>query len=227
MQKGFWALVAVLVVAMIGIFIYTGDDDEESAFQTYDPTELQLTDHIYGLTSQPQTIEELKQAATGKAIVMEYADFQCPACRNSFVDVNKLRTEFEDDMLFVFRHFPIVSAHPNAMAAHRAAVAAEKQGQFWEMHDLLYLRQNTWAVASNPVEVFRGYAQELGLDVERYDSDVADPLTYERINVDVESSRALGVNSTPTMFVDFEQVELPTYENLVELIGQSLAEVAQ
>jgi protein-disulfide isomerase len=143
----------------------------------------------------------------GIITVTEYADFQCPACASFYPIVSQVKEQFKDDVRFEFKHFPLVQIHPNATTAHRAAQAAASQGKFWEMHDLLYERQQAWSQSTNPTSVFEEYARELNLDIEIYKADVASSDTLAIINADIEAGKQVNVNSTPTFFIDGNQVE--------------------
>jgi len=227
MQKGFWIVLVVAIGGMIGIFIATGGSSTESAYSDYDPNQIQLTDHIDGLDIVPTTQEELDTIlASKKAVLIEYADFQCSACRAFFPVLTTLKDQFAEDLVVVFRHFPLTSIHFDSMAAHRAAEAATNQDFFWTMHDILYLRQEQWADSNNATTIIETYAKEIGLDLEQYRTDVRSQEVFDRINVDVGSARPWGVNSTPTLFFNGEEVSPPTLEVLTGLIDAALAEDA-
>jgi protein-disulfide isomerase len=142
----------------------------------------------------------------GIITVTEYADFQCPACASFAPIVSEVKEQFSDQIRFEFKHFPLVQIHPNATAAHRAAQAAANQDKFWEMHDLLFSRFQSWNNTTNPTAVFEEYARELQLDMEKYTADAQSSETLAVINADIEAGKKVGVNATPTFFIDGEQV---------------------
>jgi len=225
MQKGFWIILVIVVAGMIGLFALTGSSNEDSEFADYDPSNVQLTDHISGIDDVPATQTELDTIiAEQKAVIVEYADFQCPACRQFFPVLDELKKTYENDLVVIFRHFPLTSIHGDAMAAHRAAEAAANQGAFWEMHDLLYLRQETWVGSGNVPSILETYAGELELNLDQFIEDVAASETFNRINLDVSSAQPWSVNSTPTIFFNGEEVDSPTYETLAGLVDSALAE---
>lgn len=152
----------------------------------------------------------------GIITVTEYADFQCPACASFFPIVTQVKEQFKDQVRFEYRHFPLVQIHPNATTAHRAAQAAANQGKFWEMHDLLFERLQAWNDSTNPTAVFEEYARELNLDIEQYKADAASSETLAVINADIELAKSKNVNSTPTFFIDGEQIEDATTISSVE-----------
>jgi Na+/H+ antiporter NhaA len=140
-------------------------------------------DHVRGRADAPLTL-------------VEYGDFECPFCAKATGVAGELRARFGDDLRYVFRHLPLVDVHPHAELASRAAVAAERQGRFWEMHDLLFAHQDELEY-----EDVAGYAAELGLDVEAFLRDLEDEKTAARVREDVASAEASGARGTPTFFV--------------------------
>ena len=141
------------------------------------------TDHIKGPADAPLTL-------------VEYADFECPFCARATGTAAELRKRFGDELRYVFRHLPLLDVHPHAELAAHAAVAADGQGRFWEMHDLLFAHQDELQY-----EDVAGYAADLGMDVEKFLRDIDDERTAERIRADVVSAEASGARGTPTFFI--------------------------
>jgi len=227
MQKNFWIALTAAVILMVGLFAATGGDKGESAYTEYDPAVVQLTDQITGLDTIPATQEELDAVMAEKpAVLIEYGDFQCPACRDFAPTMAQLKVDFGDQLVTVFRHFPLTTIHGDAMAAHRASVAAANQGLFWEMHDALYLDQGAWVGASNVPGALETIAVGLGVDAELYKTDVDSQDTFDRINVDIVSSRPFSVDSTPTTFFNGEELKFEPgtipYNTLTDLINTAL-----
>lgn len=135
--------------------------------------------------------------------IVEFSDFECPYCGRAHPVVQQLLNEFEGRVRVVFKNFPL-SAHPHAMSAARAAVAAGNQGKFWEMHDLLFEHQTQ--LEDEDIE---GYAEQLGLDMERFRTDMAAPETQRRIEQDKEEGQQAGVEGTPTFFIDGRRFQEP------------------
>lgn len=153
---------------------------------------------------------------------VEFLDFECEACRAAFPLVEQLRTEYGDRVNFVIRYFPIQS-HFNAERAARAVEAAAQQGKFEPMYKKMYETQSQWGEQQTPADaIFRGFATELGIDMAAFDAAYNDPATLDRINVDVADGQALGVQGTPTMFLDGEEVKFKTYEDLSAAVDQAL-----
>ena len=143
------------------------------------------------------TVDHLRGGPDGRLIV-EYGDYECPYSRRAFRSIERVERTLGDDVRFGFRHFPLTEIHPHAYAASAAAEAAALQGRFWDMHELLFHRQH--ALEDDDL---RGYAEQLGLDVEAFDRDRGGEHVAERIRRDVESGIASGeVFGTPTLFID-------------------------
>lgn len=131
------------------------------------------------------------------AALVEYGDFECPACGSAYPMVKELHAEEGDRLRVVFRHFPLNSIHPHARAAACAAEAAGLQGRFWEMHDMLFENQDALED-----EDLLGYAGKLGLDIARFDADRQSEEVAERVSDDFRGGVRSGVNGTPTFFVN-------------------------
>ncbi len=131
--------------------------------------------------------------------IVEFGDFQCPACGAAYPIMHDLIAKNQNKVYFVFRNFPL-SVHPNAQITSKAAEAAALQGKFWEMHNMLYEKQNEWATSQNPKEILAGYAKSIGLDVDKFNNDL-DKVTGQ-VNSDYEMGNKFGVSSTPTFFIN-------------------------
>lgn len=131
-----------------------------------------------------------------KVTVVEFADFQCPFCQRVGPTLRQLVKEYPKDVRVVFKHLPL-AMHSKAPAAHAAAEAAHRQGKFWEMHDLIFSKPDQMSA-----EQYVKYAEELGLDLDRFRKDVAAPDLKARIDADAEEARKLGVSGTPSFFLN-------------------------
>ena len=131
-------------------------------------------------------------------VILEYGDYQCPYSRQAFRAIERVEQELNGCIRFAFRHFPLVQIHLHAFGAAAAAEAAALQGRFWAMHELLFHRQT--ALEDDDL---RQYADQLGLDVERFDQDRMGPDVRRRIRRDIETGLASReVRGTPTLFID-------------------------
>ena len=140
-------------------------------------------DHLRGRRESPVT-------------VVEYGDFECPYCGQAEPAVRELLAGF-GDVRYVWRHLPLTDVHPRAQLAAEAAEAAEKQGKFWDMHDVLFLHQD----ALKPQDLV-GYARELGLDADKFAEDLRKHAGAPRVAEDVDSADLSSVSGTPTFFIN-------------------------
>lgn len=151
------------------------------------------TDHTLGPSDAPVTL-------------VEYSDFQCPACA-AFAPIVKQAladAQLAGKVRLVYRSFPLTTIHPRAELAARAAEAASLQGRFWEMHDLLFERQQSWTRLSDSAaqEVFVGFASELGLDADAFTRALDDGAVRDRVREQSDSAGRSDVDATPTFFVN-------------------------
>lgn len=155
----------------------------------------------------------------GSVVVIEYSDFQCPACRSYAPIVEQLIAKRGLDITFVYRHFPLAQ-HLNAYPAAQAAEAAGEQGKFYEMGYKLFEMQDEWAALSShsALEKFKQYAVELGLDATKFDADYNDDSLKARIKNDYKSGINQKVNATPTFFVGGEKVNLEGVNSVDDML---------
>lgn len=139
-------------------------------------------------------------------MIEEFGDFECPPCGTLHPVLKAMKSEFGPRLVIVFRHFPMTALHPHAMEAARVAEAAGLQGKFWEMHGLLYEDQKAWHEAANAGPLFENYASRIGLDIERFKLDVNSAEVDQRIRLDRERGQWIGVNGTPTVFLNGREV---------------------
>jgi protein-disulfide isomerase len=171
------SLVAALIMFAGGVTLIASDPPPGAAHP-----------QILGPSNAPVTLEM-------------FSDFQCPQCARSDPTVKKLKSEFGDKLRVVFRHFPM-EKHQNAILAACAAEAAARQKRFWEMGDALYRTQWMWGEAPAPRIALIDRAKELGLNVPQFEEDLDASELRERISADVARGQALGVKSTPWIFIN-------------------------
>lgn len=126
-----------------------------------------------------------------------YGDFQCPYCAAAYPIVRRVRERLAGRLLFAFRHFPLRDVHPDAQRAAEASEAAAAQGAFWPMHDRIYESRGRLGAAD-----LAAHAVELGLDRERFVSELGSAAHAPRVQRDLDSGEASGVTATPTFFVN-------------------------
>lgn len=164
----------------------------------------------------------LSTAADGKVTFVEFLDFECEACRAAFPAVEKLREQYDGKVAFVVRYFPIES-HFNAERAARAVEAAAQQGKFEAMYQKMFESQGEWGGQQVPAdEAFRSFAKGLGLDLAAFDKAYADPATLSRIKKDAEDGIAVGVQGTPSFFLNGKQIQPQSLDDLTRLIDAEL-----
>ena len=166
--------------------------------------------------------EWIKGNPTASTTLIEYGDFQCPACASYAPIIKKLNEEFSNNLRIVYRHYPLVTIHANAFDSSRAAEAAGRQGKFWEMHDVLFARQDEWAKDGSPKDKFVAYANELGLNEETFLADFESKEVKDKINADILSGNSLAVDSTPTFYLNGSKLlRVSGYESLKSFIQES------
>ena len=148
-----------------------------------------------------------------KVILTEYGDYQCPSCGEAYPIVKKLHRHFGENLLFVFRNFPLTEIHENALNAALAAEAAAKQDKFWEMHGLLYENQDQ--LTTNFLE---NYAEKLHLDIEKFAKDFESPELREKIENEIESGLRSGVNGTPSFYINNEKYNEDWSEDFLKAV---------
>ncbi len=164
-------------------------------------------DWIYGNPDAPIT-------------VVEYEDFQCPACPGFSLSIKQLINDFPNAIRVVFRHLPLPSIHDKAYISSMAAEAAGAQGKFWEMHDILYINQQAWTgLPENEfVDWVKGQAETLGLDLEQFEKDLFDEEARAELEATTEARLAMGLHYTPFVVVN-DRVWRESKPNLYGLIG--------
>ena len=164
--------------------------------------------------------DHFKGNQNAKTALVEYSDFQCPACAQMYPIVKQIGETFKDDLKIVYRHYPLSQAHKNANTAARASEAAALQGKFWEMHDMLFNTQNEWAQIDNSEAFFVNLATSLGLDSEKFKADLNSRSAGKKISEDELGGVASEVQGTPTFFLNGERIQNPRtmqeFENVIK-----------
>ena len=166
---------------------------------------------VYALPIGDSPVKGEKKA---KVTIVEFSDFQCPFCSRAVSFVKEVTDAFPKDVKVVYKHLPLTQIHPNAMPAAKASVAAQNQGKFWEMHDELFANYNK-LTADN----IKASAEKIGLDMKKFEADVADPATEKLIQADMKLAQESAVTGTPTFFLNGKRLmsrEMPVVKGLVE-----------
>jgi protein-disulfide isomerase len=143
-----------------------------------------------------------------KVVVTEYSDFECPACRAYYLVMRQMMAQFGDKVAFVYRHFPLPQ-HANAELAAYAAQAAGKQGKFWEMHNLLFEKQDEWSKAADVGPIFESYANLIGVSVEQFKIDWQSKEIKDLVKAEKDSAIKLNLPGTPSFFINGQQIKNP------------------
>lgn len=143
----------------------------------------------------------VKGFANAPVTIVEFSDFQCPYCAKSVAVISQLEKKYGGKVKFVFKHYPLERIHPAARSAAKASMAAGEQGKFWEYHDALMAKQSEWGRGVGSIYYPR-YAKQLGISEEKFKKDMKTPAYEKKINSDIALGKKLGVQSTPTFFVN-------------------------
>ena len=202
-----WVFVGIgvvsLIILLVGVFALSSDSEPVAV-------------------SREKLVKEGSQVLgdkDAKVVIVEFSDFQCPACKAAHPIVKRVTSEYGKKILFVYRHFPLIAAHQYALKAAEAAEAAGEQGKFWEYHDLLFANQENLKT-----ENLKKYAEELGLDMNKFNEALDSGKFKDKVTSDMDDGENLGVSSTPTFFIN-EQMHkgvLP-YDQFKGLIDKELA----
>jgi len=198
-------IIAVIVAGLIGVFMVF---NKPGAATTTDASKLVRDD------SQKQ--------GSGSVTLVEFGDYQCPACGSAHPNVKKIMSEYEGKVTFVFRNYPLESIHKNALVAAKYAQASSKQNKFWEVHDKLYETQDEWSELGDPTAKFAEYAQALGMDADQLKKDANEASIAAFIKQDQSDGDAVGVQGTPSFFVNGKAVANYDYNSLKTAIDAAL-----
>lgn len=212
MDRRFAIIISVLVLIFVGFVVFSKSKDTGSN-QPSGPAQV-VRENSHKLDSAPDE----------KVTLVEFLDFECEACGGNYPIIEQVRKEYEGKINFYIRYFPLPN-HSNARTAARAVEAAFEQDKGEEMYQLMYTNQKMWAEQQNSqASVFRKYAENLGLDMAKFDETVASERVNDRINFDVSDGQELGVNATPTFYFNGKKLDgVQQYEELKKMIDEALA----
>lgn len=238
-----WPLIVILTISILGlisvvVFVLTSSndpDDPRSSGQSAPPSEtstappsaqvgeLPPIDPPTGLTVREDS-RRLNDVPDSNVTFVEFLDFECEACASVYPVIEDLRQQYGDRVSFVIRYFPL-TGHFNSERAARAVEAAAQQGQLEAMYAKMYETQAEWGEQQVPKDdLFRQFAEELGLDMEQWEEDYNSPETLAFIQSDIVDGQALGVQGTPTFFLNEELIQPESAIDLVNMIEEALNE---
>ena len=173
-----------------------------------------------------QTTDHLEGSPNAKVVLVEYSDFQCPACRLYYPVVKNIVSKYGQQIQVIYRVFPLPQ-HDKGYLAARAAEAAGVQGKFWQMHDKLFEGQILWTGKSEieAIQTFTDYATQIGLDKTKFSSDMNSPAIADRIQRDLTSGVSSNVDATPTFFLNGAKLtDLTSYADLESDVAKAINE---
>lgn len=173
---------------------------------------------VYKLTNTPvptsfpeinviRSNDHIKWKNNSKNILVEYSDFECPACRDRHNFLNEFEKTATPNATLVLRNFPLYQIHPMAEKAAYAAEAAGLQNKYWEMGDLLFNTQDSWSVLGDPTNYFIDLAKKLNLDIEKFKTDSNSQAVKNKVDADIAEGNKAGIDSTPTFFLNGEKLD--------------------
>lgn len=202
-------VVAAVIAAVIGYELTSSPEPAEA-------------DEVSSVVVRPDS-HRLDEASDGKVTLVEFLDFECEACLAAYPFVEDLRERYAGKVSFVARYFPM-PGHKNSRTSAHAVEAAARQGKFEAMYSKMYETQTTWGERQDSqAALFRTFADELGLGMDQYDSDVVSASVAERVQKDFDDGRAAGVTGTPTFFLNGVKLQPDTEQEFRDAIDAALA----
>ena len=156
-------------------------------------------------------------------VLVEFLDFECEACGALYPTMEEIRAEYDGKINYVVRYFPI-PGHKNSMTSALAVEAAAQQGEFEAMYQKMFETQGSWGEKQDSqADVFRGYAEDLGLDMAKYDKTIADPATQARIEKDFNAGQTIGITGTPTLFLEGKLLSPQSVTDITDALDAAIA----
>ncbi len=221
MKKVITIIIIVLVCVAVGYWLFKLSPQEQTnssvGYNGY------LSTQDSQKISQPPAFNASTERYQGdpaaKNVLVEYADYECPACAQYSPMLKQVSSVFPNTV-FVYRYFPLVQIHKNSVEAALAAEAAGAQGKYWEMHDLLFEKQSAWENLTDPLEVYAQYAQQVGVsNIDQFKSDVTSRKYMDIITAENNQAVGLDLPGTPSFFFNghvLQNADLPTMEKQAE-----------
>jgi protein-disulfide isomerase len=209
-QFSIWGGVALIFLVVIGVLIAAVSNPSSST---------------QNITIAPVSARDISTGnPKAKVTLVEYADFQCPACAAYHPVVNQLLDAYKNKIFYVYRIFPLEQAHPNALVSAQAAYAAYQQGAFFSYGDLLFTKQTDWADLADPRNTFISYAQTLKLNVSKFTADMNSSDTQTYVKDSENEALNEGINQTPSFFINGKLIQNPTnLDDFKKLINAALS----
>ena len=168
----------------------------------------------------PLSNSPVRGPSDAKVTVVEFADYQCPFCGQAEGLMNQVLASYPKEVRLVYKQFPLSTIHPQAMAASKAALAAGRQGKYWEMHDLIFRNQRDLTP-----EKLTELAGSLQLDVMQFEKDMESPEVLAQISREQQEGKSADVVGTPTIFVNGKRLMNRSLDGFKQMIDASLGRV--
>ncbi len=211
-------LLIATVIGSIALIFGIAAVFSNSAGTGQQPAQQLSNEQVVG--ANPHTIRAADDASGSASVtIVEFSDFQCPACRSAEPLVKSILEQNPDDVELVYRHFPLSNIHPYAQLAGQASEVAAEEEVFWEYHDLLFENQTEWSDAGSrgtAMELFIGYFEQLEVDTAEIESRIESQEVKERVLDDLSAGNQLGVQGTPTFYVNGTQTTAQQLQSAVQ-----------
>ncbi|CAA9406444.1 MAG: hypothetical protein AVDCRST_MAG74-1971 [uncultured Pyrinomonadaceae bacterium] len=222
------AIIGLVLVAAIagGWWFYSSSKTQPAKTNTnsankkpsYDPAAAQALYARAPAGAQPANV---LGAPSATVTVEEFADFQCPTCATVHTKMKELNSLYGGRIKFIYRNYPLTQMHKNAYEAASAAEAAGLQGKFWAMQDQLFTNQKTWSNSAEARKLFEEYANKIGLDIAKFQTDIVSVPVKTRIDADMSRGTALKITGTPSVFINgrqlaIEEMEVNTMRQIID-----------
>lgn len=222
MTKKSWIIFIVIILGVFALLIFAPKDTADLDTSKIDATAVQsansqngkIADHVEGKIGSPVTL-------------IEYGDYSCSACYGISSVVDAITKEYQDQLQYVFRNYPLTKSHPNSMAASAAAEAAGLQGKYWEIHSQLFEQQSSWEElsVSDRTDYFKKLASSLGLDIDKFTTDMASSAVSKKITYDQALGNKQLLDATPTFYLNGTKIDVEaasTSDGLKKVINAAL-----
>lgn len=198
MNKITWSIFTAAVIGLMALLVVMSNQSKIDVSKV-DTKQTQVANLQNG-----NIAEHVFGKADSKVVLIEYGDFQCPACGTQFPTTKAIAEYYKDQIKVIFRNFPLTSIHPNAKISAAAAEAAGLQGKFWEMHDMLYQKQSDWENLTGDarVDALVGYAKALNLDESKFKTDISSKEVLAKLSYDQALGTKDKIEGTPSFFLN-------------------------
>lgn len=207
MKKGITIGIVILVVLGFGFYLFKISPQQQEQAQTQ-ASDFDLSGAKPSTTPMPITADDhVLGNPNAKNTLISYEDFECPYCAEANDMLNQVPSQLQDTKL-VFRYFPLLQIHKNAVISEYAAEAAGAQGKYWEMHDALFKDQNNWAELDNPLDEFVKLAQQVGVsNIDQFKNDITSKKYKNRVQTDLVDATSLNLQGTPSFFFNGKPIQ--------------------